>query len=95
MLADRGIYFLESFVLGPAISFWFVSLQSVHIALSVCFWLGTDTSVQAFPSPLWLRVHLLEAVPARRQFLFVFFYCFFFNGSLQMAGYRRSPPHTL
>jgi len=26
--ADRVIYFLENFVLGPAASFWFVSFQS-------------------------------------------------------------------
>lgn len=72
------MYFLENFVLGPATSLWFVSVQSVHIALSVRFWLGTDTPVQAFPSPSWLRMHLLEAVPARWQFLFVFFFKFLF-----------------
>lgn len=70
MLTDWGIYFLEDFVLGPVTSSWFLSLQFVHIALSIFFWLETDTSVQAFPSPLWLHVHLLEAVPARKLFFF-------------------------
>lgn len=72
MLTDQGLYFIENFVLGPATSFWFISLQSAHTALSA-FFLAGDRHISAGISLsfacICLRLCLQEDS---------FFLCFFF-----------------